>query len=343
MQFQAPSFEHESPALIEPLRPVEGGVAGLVTLTLESLDSYDGCLTVDSLCAYSSSVLEAAAGDSDSGTGSDAGTGAGTGATFGSGSASGAVSGLGDGDAGKKAPAAGEGSIDESVLEAAVLADAQLPTGPASEPDERTSTLWPGLSNLRSVLSFVLHPFPMLATNISGKALYAPMSLFSSCVSFVLIAFMAFGPVNVTGAQFMYISRFPTLLNHVQASTAFPGGRFSGTGNPYLSGSSVVELEPIFPATFLAGHPPSIECITLNTEFAVGAVSYVIETWHDPPPCVAPPIKESSCLDPKGIMLLAPSVSYPNLHGKSDPSSFKGPLSEAYLDASKGTGVFIIM
>ena len=30
------------------------------------------------------------------------------------------------------------------------------------------------------------------------------------------------------GAQFMYISRLPTLLNHVQARIALPVGRFVG-------------------------------------------------------------------------------------------------------------------
>ena len=35
-------------------------------------------------------------------------------------------------------------------------------------------------------------------------------------------------PVIVTGAQFMYISRFPILLNQVQARVAVPVGRVVG-------------------------------------------------------------------------------------------------------------------
>lgn len=54
----------------------------------------------------------------------------------------------------------------------------------------------------------------MLAMNISGKSSRPP--------------FLAWDFETVIGAQFMYISRFPILLNHVQASAYFPLGTVGG-------------------------------------------------------------------------------------------------------------------
>lgn len=65
---------------------------------------------------------------------------------------------------------------------------------------------------------------PILAVNISGKALKAAVSRTWSSSSLRLEVEL----VMVTGAQFMYISRLPTLLNQVQASVALPAGTESG-------------------------------------------------------------------------------------------------------------------
>jgi hypothetical protein len=72
------------------------------------------------------------------------------------------------------------------------------------------------------------------------------------------------------GAQFMYISRFPILLNQVQASVAEPVGREVGTVKLYVSGSTASALSPLFPAMLRIGQPPSMEWITLNVLLVVG-------------------------------------------------------------------------
>jgi hypothetical protein len=79
----------------------------------------------------------------------------------------------------------------------------------------------------------------------------------------------------------MYISRFPSLLNHVHAIVALPVGMLEGIVNEYVKGSGEVAVpdpESKLPEVFLAGHPPSMECMTLKTERFVGCRSYVIET-----------------------------------------------------------------
>jgi len=98
--------------------------------------------------------------------------------------------------------------------------------------------------------------------------------------------------VRVIGAQFIYISRFPTLLNQVHAITAVPVGRSVGTVNGYESGFTALALSPLLPATPLIGQPPSIEWMTFQVLLAVGASSYEIDTWHEPPPWVALPVKD---------------------------------------------------
>jgi len=77
--------------------------------------------------------------------------------------------------------------------------------------------------------------------------------------------------VRETGAQFMYISRLPTLLNHVQASVAVPVGSVVGMVKLYVSGSTSVAESPLLPSMPLIGHPPSIEWMTLKTLLFVGA------------------------------------------------------------------------
>ena len=79
-------------------------------------------------------------------------------------------------------------------------------------------TSGPGSGNRRSKVSRVLQPLPALATNISGRAEKATSGVPEPAVM-------------VTLAQFMYISRFPILLNQVQAKTALPAGVSAGTVN----------------------------------------------------------------------------------------------------------------
>ena len=42
--------------------------------------------------------------------------------------------------------------------------------------------------------------------------------------------------------------------------------------------------------------------MTFQTLFLVGCASVVRETWQEPPPWVAPPMKVSGCLDPRAIV-----------------------------------------
>ena len=67
--------------------------------------------------------------------------------------------------------------------------------------------------------------------------------------------------MTLIDAQFMYISRLPTLLNQVHARVYAPGLIPVGIVKLYVSGSGAeAELSaPRFPATPLAGHPPSME------------------------------------------------------------------------------------
>ena len=94
---------------------------------------------------------------------------------------------------------------------------AQDPTG-AAVPALSLVTSGPGLGNRRSDDSRVVQPVPVLATNISGRAEKATAAVPEPAVI-------------VTLAQFMYISRFPTLLNQVQAKTAGPAFASAGTVN----------------------------------------------------------------------------------------------------------------
>lgn len=97
----------------------------------------------------------------------------------------------------------------------------------------------------------------------------------------------------------------------------------------YVSGSGAeAELSaPMFPATFLAGHPPSIEWMTIHLELFVAGVSVVRDTWQDPPPCTDSPKKESFCGAPIAIFVTVPPELLVALHGKFDPSATRGLLS----------------
>lgn len=62
-------------------------------------------------------------------------------------------------------------------------------------------------------------------------------------------------PVTVMGAQFIYISRFPTLLNHVHPSVYCPFGIPLGIVNWKTAAPSVSGPPARFPVT-LEGQPP---------------------------------------------------------------------------------------
>ena len=121
-----------------------------------------------------------------------------------------------------------------------------------------------------------------LATNMAGKeGVLRPESsgIAAKSVSLRAVSLLLDPPVTLTDAQFMYISRLPTLLNQVHARVYAPGAMPAGIEKLYVSGSGVVaELSaPRLPATFLAGHPPSIEWMTIHVELFVAGVSVVRE------------------------------------------------------------------
>src|SRR5436305_13176487 len=98
--------------------------------------------------------------------------------------------------------------------------------------------------------SVVVHCFcgtAMLATNMSGSAWYAPSEVDP--------------PWMLIGAQFMYISRLPILLNQVQTKTAFPplmsAGMVKSRGGRSLFGSAGK-----LPTADI-GHAPSNDLMTL--------------------------------------------------------------------------------
>ena len=117
-----------------------------------------------------------------------------------------------------------------------------VPTGELSNSRES-----PGLGNLRSMESTVSQTVVgMLATNISGAELRldklpterpkieSSMDPYSSSRRLAVVLELDEllpAPVTVMGAQFMYISRLPTLLNHVQASVYCPVARSLGIVN----------------------------------------------------------------------------------------------------------------
>ncbi len=145
--------------------------------------------------------------------------------------------------------------------------------------------------------SGVAHPLSTFATNMSGRALNAAWSRSTSSCLLVV------DPVRLMAAQFIYISRLPTLLNQVHAKVAFPVGKSSGIVKLYVDGSIVSAESPLLPAMFFIGQPPIIEWITLKTLLLVGFASYVMEILQEPPPCTALPMKDRGCVDPRGMLL----------------------------------------
>ena len=99
------------------------------------------------------------------------------------------------------------------------------PVGAVSVPLPNLSTEAPGSGNCTSAESTVAQSLVgMLALNISGKAGVARSeSSGMPRVSSRVAALFFDPPLTFTDAQFMYISRFPILLNQVQANVYDPG------------------------------------------------------------------------------------------------------------------------
>jgi hypothetical protein len=138
-------------------------------------------------------------------------------------------------------------------------------------------TYWPGLGKSTLKFSEVLHELMLarLATAMDGRLPMLPEP-----------------PEMETFAQFMYISRFPTLLNQVHARMALPDCTSCGT----LKLRALTHSGALLPLHISAltrlplafvGQPPMNDWSTFQLagsfNFA-GSVSYVTEIWHDPPP-----------------------------------------------------------
>ena len=118
-----------------------------------------------------------------------------------------------------------------ALLEAAgaALPPAELPEDPPATSGQfgmrrtlsstSTTSEEPGCGNLTHVFATVAHPLPILAVNMGGKDGARLETSDSSAASISGMSRLPEPPVTVTGAQFMYISRWPILLNHVHAKT----------------------------------------------------------------------------------------------------------------------------
>ena len=174
------------------------------------------------------------------------------------------------------------------------------------------STDAPGFGNFTSApCAVVQSDTGMFATNMAGKEAVARSESSATAYPSVWlrrVSLLLEAPVTLIEAQFMYISRLPTLLNHVHARVYAPGAMPAGIEKSYVSGSGAeAELSaPMLPAWFLAGQPPSIEWITIHVELFVAGVSLVREIWHDPPPWTDSPKKESFCEAPIAILVTVP-------------------------------------
>jgi hypothetical protein len=151
----------------------------------------------------------------------------------------------------------------------------------------------------------------MLATSMSGRASKALLSLAP--------------PLTSIGAQFMYSSGAPDIFeNQVQAKVALPLGMLSGSSKLY---SFTVPSTP--------GQPPSMDLMTLKTEFSVGSVSIVTDSWQEPPPWTAVPLNLIVCCSPTAMVFILDTLNPRfDLHGNCD--LVMGPLS--ILSTLYGTG-----
>jgi hypothetical protein len=161
------------------------------------------------------------------------------------------------------APPAADEVVAPALPEAAPLAtaaaDPQEPLGvtvvwPAME---LVLTSGPGLGNWMSTPAGVEQPSPVLATRMPGRALNAtarfstPSSSSSSRLAVALDVDEVPLPPIVTDAQFMYISRLPTLLNHVQAKSA----------EPVVTSEGIVKSQLDVP---VGGQPPTYDWMTVK-------------------------------------------------------------------------------
>jgi hypothetical protein len=188
----------------------------------------------------------------------------------------------------------------ESFPSVAVITVPQLPFGATGGRLPNLSPDSPGFGKPTSSEWAFEQPLPMLARNISGSASNAALARVlerkddDDAVPARTAAASAGGEsVMVTGAQFMYLLPSPTMFNHVQANVASPVGKSAGT----------VKVKAL-------GQPPMTEWMTLKTLSLVGSLSYVILTWHEPPPCTAVPLKLSHRVEPRGRMFVVPLAEY---------------------------------
>lgn len=169
-------------------------------------------------------------------------------------------------DSEEAAGAADEEPELEPALEPPAAAWHPLPTGAAKALGLLfTTRLGPGSGSCTSLLPTVVHWFPILAKKIGGRS--------EKAVSRGPRAFrLELPPAIVTLAQFMYISRFPSLLNQLQAKSAAPDAASDGIVKSKL---------PLV----MTGQSPSMDPIVVK----VFPLSYDRENWQLPPACGAPP------------------------------------------------------
>lgn len=226
---------------------------------------------------------------------------------------------LATGAAPPAAGAAGAAAADELPSEPPLEAPPDGPHEPLGgaslEGSPAISTEAPGFGNLTSIgfpsLS-VVQPLPMLALNMSGKEV-SRLKIWSE--AYVSVAFKEESssrsrrvlppPETEIGAQFMYISRLPIWLNHVQASVYSPGAIPCGILYWNCVALLPLGLSGRLPSAF-AGQPPSILWITIHLESFVGLASFVSEIWQEPPPWTALPLKDSVCGAPMAIFVAPP-------------------------------------
>lgn len=217
MQFHVPSVVHAVPAAIAdpvPVVPVLAGVDAEEAFEAGALDATGLAEVADALAADVATVAKTPPE-----TGFEEAT-----------------------------PAADEAlGAEVAADEAAVVApDPELPVAvappqpvggavaAAAVDPPKDSTESPGLGNTTSDESLVPQPPApkMLAWNMSGRALKAAVSRSMSWVTLRASrsssSRLVDPAVMVMGAQFMYISRFPILLNQVQAKVASPVGSDEG-------------------------------------------------------------------------------------------------------------------
>lgn len=194
-----------------------------------------GCPAVVQEPAEEPDELSAGAGAEPAATGGEAATEGAAAATEGEAATVGAAADIEGAAVGAAAPEAPELPALEASVPKEVLDE--LPDAPHFGPvgGVKTfallalaiSTEAPGSGNLTSAPSAVVHSVAgMFAMNMSGNEA-DPRSCSSgteySSVSFREVSLLFEPPVTLMEAQFMYISRLPTLLNQVQASVYAPG------------------------------------------------------------------------------------------------------------------------